>query len=270
MKVFCRAARYFGSFVSRVKNYRSGLLTASNVISRDFNRVYFYHIRKTGGTSLNHMFLAFSGRDSHKIYHKLADVSKNHRIIANGKVFVGWNRQLIEQGYFFYAFSHLPYHILALPERTFTVTCLRDPVRRVLSHYKMLLIYRQSGSFRADYEEESTWLGSGFSEFIDRIPCEHLLRQLYMFSRGFEVDEAFDNILNLSHYFFTENFAEGVKDLSVKTGLPLTPIHIRKTDFQFQPTKADLEKLRERVQPELELYQRLRQAYQSFKSRNDP
>jgi hypothetical protein len=207
------------------------------------------------------MFLSLSDRKSERTYHELAGQS-SHRLIINGKVFVGWNRQLIEQGYYFYAFSHAPYHALDLPRKTFTITCLRDPVQRVLSHYKMLLAYRQSGEFRPDYEEEAGWLGNSLGEFLDNIPREHLLRQLYTFSEAFDVDEAFENIVNLSHYFFTEAFSQGIADLAKKTGLALEPIHIRKSSIQFQPKESDLARLRSVVEPEFELYRRLRQAYE--------
>ncbi len=58
----------------------------------------------------------------------------------------------------------------------------------------MLLAYKQSDSFRPDYEVEAQWLGDSFSDFLDNIPKEHLLSQLYMFSDVFSVDDAFDNI----------------------------------------------------------------------------
>ena len=80
-----------------------------------FRRIYFYHTRKTGGTSLNHIFLSLGGEKSETVYERIIQ-KPNHRIIINDKVFVAWNRWFIQQGHYFYAFSHIPHHELRLPQ----------------------------------------------------------------------------------------------------------------------------------------------------------
>jgi hypothetical protein len=206
------------------------------------------------------MFLSLAG-NSQEIYRDLASTARNHRLVVNGKTFVGWNKRLIERGHYFFAFSHTPFHELRLPDRTFTFTCLRNPVDRVLSHYKMLLAYKQSNTFRPDYEIEAQWLGESFGDFLDNIPKQSLFNQLYMFSEDLSVNEAFDNISHLSHFFFTESFQQGVQDLSAKTGLPLEAIHIRKAAVDIQPSEPDLARLNLIMQPEFELYERLQHIY---------
>jgi len=161
-------------------------------------------------------------------------------------------------------FSHIPYHQLDIPDGTFTFTCIRNPVRRVLSHYKMLLAYQRGGPFRPDLEKEAQWLGDSFDHFLDNISKEHLLNQLYMFSNSFSVDAAFNNISKLSHFFFTEAFDKGVAALSAKMGLPLQPIHIRKENVDFQPGESDLARLRLMLEPEFELYERLQRVYEQL------
>ena len=69
----------------------------------NFKYIYHYHIRKTGGTSLNHILLGSEGEEINSVYKRLLD-SKNHRTISNQKVFVGWNKYLIERGNYHYAF----------------------------------------------------------------------------------------------------------------------------------------------------------------------
>lgn len=63
---------------------------------------------------------------------------------------------------------------------------------------------------------EGKWLGSCFSDFISEIPKEHLLNQLYMFSKDFDVDEAVDNVARCSHFSFTEARSHGLAELSSK------------------------------------------------------
>ncbi|QDV69534.1 hypothetical protein Poly24_32500 [Rosistilla carotiformis] len=72
-------------------------------------RIYLVHIRKTGGTSLNHAFLQTSGMDSSLLYEQLVQ-KKDHRVCCGDKVFVGWNIKHINAGHYYYAFSHTPLH----------------------------------------------------------------------------------------------------------------------------------------------------------------
>lgn len=218
----------------------------------DFNgykRIYFFHIRKTGGTSLNNMFLSLSGGNPETLYQALVDAPR-HRVIENGLVFVGWNTFLHEAGDYFYGFSHAPYGDVTLPDKTFTFTCFRDPVRRVVSHYNMLMSYRVNDVDHSCMAVEGEWLGTCFDDFLSNMPKRHLLNQLYMFSAGFDVEEATDNVKRLSHYFFTEAFDAGVAGLNEKAGLALAPVHIRKRDYRSDISEASLLRLREMLEDE--------------------
>ena len=100
----------------------------------------------------------------------------------------------------YFAFSHMPYHEVAVPERTFTVTCLRDPSARLLSLYRMLMGYKANNVPHPCMKEQGKWLGNCFSDFLRNIPEEHLLNQLNMFSSECNVDEAFETISSLSYF----------------------------------------------------------------------
>lgn len=240
-----------------VENYRCERLTKINQINHNFKRIYFYHVRKSGGTSLNQMFLSLNNQDGEKIYNRMLQ-SPTRRVIVNHKIFVGWNRKLIEQGNYFYAFSHAPEHKLVLPEDTFTITCLRNPLARVISHYKMLLEFKQNNIPHPSLKIEGTWLGNKFADFIDNIPKEHLLRQVFMFSQKFDPDEAFEKILKLSYFFFTEDFNAGVDELSSKLNLSLYPVHVKKSSVSFSITPTETEELSARLEPEILLYNKLK------------
>jgi len=147
--------------------------------------IYNYHIRKTGGTSIHYAFLTHSGAaDLDRFYQQIAQ-KKNQRVIANDKAFVGWNTRLIQEGKYFYGFGHTPAHELTLPKNVFTFTCLRDPARRVLSHYKMLCYFRDNQVTQEGMHVEGKWLGDSFDDFLKNIPKQHLMNQLYMFSKNY-------------------------------------------------------------------------------------
>lgn len=222
---------------------------AGNYDLRGYKRIYLVHIRKTGGTSLNNMFLSLSGEDANFLYVQLSR-TLGHRLLSNGLIYVGWNVNIINKGNYFYAFSHTPLHRLALPKGTFTVSCFRDPVKRVISHYNMLMDFHINNINNPGLAVEEKWLGESFGDFLKNIPKKHLLNQLYMFSSNYNINEAVSNVQRLSHYFFTDTFVDGIDSLNRKTGLNLKPVHIRKANYKAHISEHDLSKLRDMLDEE--------------------
>jgi hypothetical protein len=228
-------------------------------LTGDFRRLYHYHIRKTGGTSLNHMFLSLGGRPGQEVYAETCQ-EPYRPVVVSDKIFLGWNQTLIERGDYFYAYSHMPAHRLKLPPKTFTVTCLRDPVARVVSLYTMIKGYRNEPVLDRRRQEQVQWLGSTFEDFVANLPKRELLNQIYMFSETFDLNEAFDTISSCAYCFFTEESVKGVEDLETKLRLGLKPLHIRRSQTHYEIEPAELERLRARLEPEYQLYARLRNA----------
>jgi hypothetical protein len=263
--LFYRSNKIKRTLQETLVDYKCRKLAKGYLFGGGYKRIYLYHIRKTGGTSLNHILLSIDTENvtGAEIYSQLPHANA-FRVIHNKKVFVGWNKKLIGAGNYFYAFSHIPAHELKLPLDTFTVTCLRNPVDRVLSLYKMLLFYRDNRIPHPCMAREGKWLGGSFKDFLSNIPPQHLSNQLYMFSRTFDVNEAFDHIIRCSHFIFTENFTQGVDELAVKLAKSIKAVHVRKSPLKLDIDPACLEKLRSRLEPEFSLYARLQEYQQSL------
>ncbi len=220
--------------------------------------IYHYHIRKTAGTSINFAFLAhYGGEDTEGFYQQLAQ-QENHRLIANDKVFVGWNTRLIQGGKYFYAFSHAPAHSLELPSNAFTLTCLRDPAQRVLSHYNMLQHYKNENIPTLARQKEGQWLGNSFDDFLDRLPKKHLQNQLYMFSPTYNVAEAVERIQGCSFYFFMEELEAAFAELSDKLDLDLSIFHRKKYGYISEISDLQMERLQEMLKPEYQMIDKLK------------
>ena len=222
-----------------------------------FKRIYHYHIRKTGGTSINAMFLSLAGEDGQSNYRQL-NSSRNHRLILDDKVFVGWNPKLINQGHYLYAFSHLPAHQLRLPPDTFTITCLRDPLKRLISLYNMLHEQKNEGGIHPGFKYQKPYLRESFYDFVHAIPEEERYNQLYMFSKRLNIDEALQTIQQCDVYFFSDAFNEGIAAINHKLGLKLTPLHIRAGHHYESMDPSSIKAVREMLKPEYCLLDQLR------------
>jgi len=253
----CSLLAHFSVYFSEDK-YRK---IASSYMIGNYKRIYFVHIRKTGGTSLNNMFLSLGGENSAELYSEL--VSRvDHRIIRDDRIFVGWHKRLIEKGNYFYAFSHIPLHELRFPKDTFIISCFRDPLQRVLSYYNMLVDMSVNDIKHPCMEVERKYVGDSFDDFLERVPQKHLMNQLFMFSRNLNVHEALDRARSLAYYFFTEDFDNGIETLNAMTQLKLMPLYLRKGSHQ--PTiletlpKKSIMMLRKRLSKEYEFLDALK------------
>ncbi len=221
-----------------------------------FKRVYHFHVRKTGGTSLNRAFLGLGGEDPGDVHWRMRGAL--HATRSNGFVFVAHDAPLLARGEYTYGWHHAPAWTMTLPPETFTVTVLRDPISRVLSLYRYLVDpHADDGQpFRAGKMERLRAIG-GFESFVRSTPTEDLLTQLHMFSSRLDPGEAADRVRCCSAWFMTEHLDQGVDDLNQRLGVALAHRWDRRSrpDDALRVEHGDL--LRTVLAPEYDLLRML-------------
>lgn len=171
---FCIIPFVFTVILYKVKIFARGVvayfLTRGQTIGSGYSRIYHHHISKTVDTSVNQAFLSLYNLDRTRAGVELFKPSFN-KMFSKGKVFVGWDKRILQKGNYFYGFSHISFDEIKLPEKTFSFTVLRDPANRVVSYYnKMLLALKRDANYHPIYQRHGKWLGSSFSDFLKNIP----------------------------------------------------------------------------------------------------
>ena len=102
----------------------------------DYRRVYFYHVRKAAGTSLNHAVLSLGGEDGQDVYRRMHE---SYRLNQRGtRSSVGWRQVSIRGRALLLRLLAHPHAPAGAAAPHVHLHLPRDPVERVVSHYKML------------------------------------------------------------------------------------------------------------------------------------
>ncbi|MGI9509895.1 MAG: hypothetical protein ACR2QJ_11185 [Geminicoccaceae bacterium] len=229
--------------------------------SATYKRLYHVHIRKCGGTSVNMMFLKqIAGQgDAEDAYDRLSK-DPDHRVVVSGIPIVGWNQRMIERGAYGFGFSHIPYHEMTLPKDTYSFLLLRDPASRVVSHYAMLRSFIERSIAHPCLKVEGYWAEDGFDAFLERVPREHLERQLYMLDRHFAPDRALRRLSTISNVKMLSDLDRLVAEINDEFQLNLKPIHTRKAATPFRPDDTQRQKLEGLLEAEYRFLEKAREA----------
>lgn len=247
------AIRSFGYACARIPHLPAYRLTNRlHPLPDGMRRIYFYHVRKTGGTTFAHSFLALAGENPGVVEGRM---KRPPFCTSSGPYRYAYQDPLLlRHGYYLFGYGHEPAELIHLPEMTFTVTILRDPVDRVVSLYRYLADPRadEGQVFRSQsYERE--WVKSGFHRFLDQVAPFELLNQLYMFSRSGDVTEAAERILSCDRILFTESLDRSQAELAAYLGLGLAPRRERQSALDYWPAGDEEGRLRELLEPEYQL-----------------
>lgn len=244
---------------------------------RRYKRIHHFHIRKTAGTSLNTSFWRLCDDAAGKPHGRGRFTARSDVMRWPQRlVFVRQDEGMLQEGLYHIGYSHQPSWAFELPDDTFTLTIVRDPLRRLQSYYRYLVWVRRQHMHNPDFLkkaepgwrgilEEAEALGPVGSEslktLVERAPSEHVINQLWMFSKGLDPVEGAEGIRACSAVLRTENFEEDLSKLSTRLNLPLRAFRERGYDYSEipAPTAAELAAAREALAPEYEMFEQLGQ-----------
>lgn len=202
------------------------------------------------------MFASHFG-DSSYIMKEINNYSKRFRVFHNKYIVQGSNISLLEQGNYHYGCTHFPSWKIQEPRDSFTMTIFRDPIERIVSHYNYIIGKIERGENEDWLVKERPLLGNSFTQFIDNLPPEKLLNQLYNFSENYNLIEAVDRIKSLNLILTLENLSEGIHDINNMLGLNLRIMKKNMSETFYRASSKEIRYLKDKVEKEIDLFNRL-------------
>ena len=137
------------------------------------------------------------------------------------------------------------------------MTIFRDPIERIVSHYNYIIGKIERGENEDWLVKERPLLGNSFTQFIDNLPPEKLLNQLYNFSENYNLIEAVDRIKSLNLILTLENLSEGILDINNMLGLNLRIMKKNMSESFYRASSKEIRYLKDKVEKEIDLFNRL-------------
>ena len=242
-----------------------------DVYGNSYKRIYHSHIKKCAGTSLNKLIIGM--QCDQEPFHRercYQAVCGNDMIQIGDWVFTSHRPYPMATQRYTYAFSHYPYWELRDNfgisfKETFVFTTFRDPVDRIISHYKMIKERKDNNSKHGAMKTQGQWLGENdtLMEFVQNLPKEELMAQVYCYSKRYNVDEALENIKEINFTTRVETLTSGGYDelKRVMPALDFPNEHLRKSK-ECKVDQKDVEYIREILQKEYDLLDQIKYHFQ--------
>lgn len=243
---------------------------------KEHETIYFYHMMKTGGKGIlssylrfitdyksKYTFLDINGMEQCGLLEKHINDQFNidNQIDINQLSKIHWGPKVRNKCF---NHSHQPYHeTKKIPKETITFTCVRNPLERLISHYNMLLTFKQNNTYKPDVQSDNYEYVKDFEYFINNFPKKFLIHQLYFFSKTGDVSEAFDNITKCTQILLLDRLQDGFDRLYNKTGIELKETkNINKNPIKNELQNEQIKQFKNILKPEYEFYKMILEYYE--------
>ena len=212
------------------------------------NPIYFMHVPKCGGTTIDQIFLKLSNvLGSFKFSRFSYNQEKN-----NKKFFIAD----IKNDYPIYISGHLDFNFTKNLKNVFKCTIIRHPLDRTLSHYKFTLF--KLNKIPTEYSLVN-YIKDEIDNYRDNLVTRHFAGMLEIKNKIIKNDKqkALKNIKMFDQIDIFENWDYFVSDLLSKHGLPsilYSRFQEHTYDFVFNPTQSDIDLTRQHYKYDFEIY----------------
>lgn len=204
--------------------------------------IHFFHVPKTAGRTIHRVFYSLVSDDPQAAYYNACG---QRDVTLQGKRFLAWAPNTAMQKPFFYSHSHRPVAKTWLPKGTKTFTCLRDPLERFQSYYRMLREIAENPEHIHHGTEHLKQYHANPVAYVMSAPQKHVCAYTEMFGKQFP---------KLDAVLLQSDLAAGIKRLGEVLGLPL---ELKSNHPETRPDvefSAEFNKIaRERLKPDYEL-----------------
>ncbi len=212
------------------------------------NSIYFMHIPKCGGTTIDQIFLKLSKVLGTFNFGRFAYYQKQN----NKKFFI----ENLENNYPSYISGHLDFNFAKNLKNVFMCTIVRHPLDRTLSHYKFTLFKKNKKPTEyslANFIEDEIY------NYKENLITRHFSGMLEIKKRLRENDKhkALANIKIFNQIDIFEKWDHFVAELLGKYGLPsilYSRYQEHSYDFVFNPSQSEIDLIRQHYIYDFDIY----------------